>query len=37
MVIVDGHNRFRICEKHSLPFKMLWETRGCPSTSDEKS
>ena len=23
MVIVDGHNRFRICEKHSLPFKML--------------
>ena len=23
MVIVDGHNRFRICEKHCLPFKML--------------
>ena len=23
MVIVDGHNRFRVCEKHSLPFKML--------------
>ena len=23
MDIVDGHNRFRICEKHSLPFKML--------------
>ena len=23
MVIVDGHNRFRICEKHGLPFKML--------------
>ena len=23
MVIVDGHNRFRIYEKHSLPFKML--------------
>ena len=23
MVIVDGHNRFRICEKHSLPFRML--------------
>ena len=23
MVIVDGHNRFRICEKYSLPFKML--------------
>ena len=22
-VIVDGHNRFRICEKHGLPFKML--------------
>lgn len=22
MVIVDGHNRFRICEKHSLPFTM---------------
>ena len=23
IVIVDGHNRFRICEKHGLPFKML--------------
>ena len=23
MIIVDGHNRFRICEKHGLPFKML--------------
>ena len=23
MVIVDGHNRLRICEKHGLPFKML--------------
>ena len=23
MVIVDGHNRFRICEKHGLPFAML--------------
>ena len=23
MVIIDGHNRFRVCEKHSLPFKML--------------
>ena len=23
MVIVDGHNRFRFCEKHGLPFKML--------------
>jgi len=23
MIIVDGHNRFRICKKHSLPFKML--------------
>jgi len=23
MVIVDGHNRFRICKKHNLPFKML--------------
>ncbi len=23
MVIIDGHNRFRICEKHGLPFKML--------------
>lgn len=21
--IVDGHNRFRICEKHGLPFKMM--------------
>ena len=23
MAIVDGHNRFRICEKHGLPFKIL--------------
>ena len=23
MVIVDGHNRFRVCKKHGLPFKML--------------
>ena len=23
MVIVDGHNRFRVCEKHGLPFRML--------------
>lgn len=23
MVIIDGHNRFRICEKHGLPFRML--------------
>lgn len=23
MVIVDGHNRFRICEKYGLPFQML--------------
>lgn len=23
LVIVDGHNRFQICEKHSLPFRML--------------
>ena len=23
MVIVDGHNRFRICEKNGLPFQML--------------
>ncbi len=23
MVIIDGHNRFRICEKHGLMFKML--------------
>lgn len=23
LVIVDGHNRFRICEKHDLPFRML--------------
>lgn len=23
LVVIDGHNRFRICEKHSLPFKML--------------
>ena len=23
MVVIDGHNRLRICEKHDLPFKML--------------
>ena len=23
MVIVDGHNRFRVCEKHGLPYKIL--------------
>ena len=23
MILVDGHNRFCICEKHSLPYKML--------------
>ena len=23
MVIVDGHNRFHICEKYALPFRML--------------
>lgn len=23
MVIIDGHNRFRICEEHGLPYKML--------------
>lgn len=23
MIIIDGHNRFRICEKHDLPFQML--------------
>lgn len=23
LVIIDGHNRFRICEKHGLPFRML--------------
>ena len=23
MVIIAGHNHFRICEKHSLPYKML--------------
>lgn len=22
MVIVDGHNRFRICEKHGIPFRI---------------
>ena len=22
MVIVDGHNRYRICQKHDIPFKM---------------
>ena len=23
MVIIDGHNRFPICERHGLPYKML--------------
>lgn len=23
MVIIDGHNRFRICEKYGLPYKMV--------------
>ena len=23
MIVIDGHNRFRICEKHDLPYKML--------------
>ncbi len=23
MIVIDGHNRFRICEKHGLPYKML--------------
>ena len=23
MVIVDGHNCFRVCEKHGLPYKIL--------------
>lgn len=23
MVVIDGHNRFRICEKHGLPYRML--------------
>lgn len=23
MIVIDGHNRLRICEKHSLPYKML--------------
>lgn len=23
MVVIDGHNRLRICEKHGLPYKML--------------
>ncbi len=23
MIVVDGHNRFHVCEKHGLPFKML--------------
>jgi len=23
MVIVDGHNRFRICEKHGLPYTIM--------------
>jgi ParB-like chromosome segregation protein Spo0J len=23
MVIIDGHNRFRVCEKYGLPYRML--------------
>jgi len=23
MTVIDGHNRFRICEKHGLPYKIL--------------
>lgn len=23
MAVIDGRNRFRICEKHGLPYKML--------------
>ena len=23
IIIIDGHNRFRICEKHGLPYKIL--------------
>ena len=23
MVVIDGHNRLRICEKHGLPYKIL--------------
>ena len=23
MTVIDGYNRFRICEKHNLPFTML--------------
>ena len=23
MIVIDGYNRFRICEKHGLPYKML--------------
>ena len=23
VVVIDGHNRFRICEKHGLPYRML--------------
>lgn len=23
MVVIDGHNRFRVCEKHGLPYRML--------------
>ena len=23
IIVIDGHNRFRICEKHGLPYKML--------------
>jgi len=27
-IIIDGHHRFRICEKHGLPFKMRMLSLG---------
>ncbi len=34
LVIVDGHNRYKICEKHGLPFKIRKATFN--STEDAK-
>lgn len=26
-ILVDGHNRYRICQKHSLPFNTMQNVR----------
>ena len=25
LVIVDGHNRQALCEKHGIPYQMMWK------------